>query len=142
MTRTPAQEVLAHSLDLLEAGDARGWVDLFAVDGVLEFPYAPTGWPDRFAGRDALWQQMEKFAEHLEVAFSGLEFHPTADPELVIAEYRADGRALRTGLEFHQRYISVVRVRGGEILLYRDFWNPLSHLAALGGAEAALRIVA
>ncbi|NBH02676.1 nuclear transport factor 2 family protein [Amycolatopsis sp. SID8362] len=142
MTRTPAQEVLAHSLDLLEAGDARGWVDLFAVDGVLEFPYAPAGWPDRFAGRDALWQQMEKFAEHLEVAFSGLEFHPTADPELVIAEYRADGRALRTGLEFHQRYISVVRVRGGEILLYRDFWNPLSHLAALGGAEAALRIVA
>jgi ketosteroid isomerase-like protein len=138
---TPAQAVLARSLELLEAGDARGWVDLFDEDGVLEFPYAPHGWPTRFAGREALWQHMRKFPENLAVRFSGLHFHPTGDPELVIAEYRGDGEALTTGLEFHQTYISVVRIRNGRILGYRDFWNPLAHLDALGGAGAALKIV-
>jgi hypothetical protein len=139
---TPAQTVLARSLELLEAGDARGWVDLFGEHGVLEFPYAPTGWPNRFEGTEALWQHMQKFPEHLTVKFSGLQFYPTGDPELVIAEYRGDGKALQTGLDFHQAYISVLRIRDGRILLYRDFWNPLAHLEALGGVEAALKVVA
>lgn len=139
---TPAQEVLVRSMALLENGDARGWVDLFSVDGVLEFPYAPRGWPTRFEGRDALWQHMQKFPENLTVKFSEPAFYDTSDPNLAIAEYRGDGEALTTGLPFHQNYISVVSTRNGEIVRFRDFWNPLGHLEALGGAEAALRIVA
>lgn len=40
-----------------------------------------------------------------------------------------------------RRTISVLRTRDGQILLYRDFWNPLRHLEALGGVEAAAKIV-
>lgn len=138
---TAAQEVLRRSMTLLENGDMRGWVDLFSADGVLEFPYAPPGWPNRFEGREALWNHMQKFPEHLTVKFSDLRFYETTDPEFAIGEYRGEGEAVVTGRDFHQNYISLVWTRNGEIIRFRDFWNPLGHLDALGGAEAASRIV-
>ncbi|GAA3737474.1 nuclear transport factor 2 family protein [Salinactinospora qingdaonensis] len=139
--QTPAQRILVRSLELLENGDARGWVDLFRPDGVLEFPYAPEGWPKRFEGRDALWAHMSKFPEHLSVTFSGIVFRETADPYLAIAEFHGNGTALSSGRPFVQEYISVLWSDDTEIVHYRDFWNPLLHLQALGGAEAAAQIV-
>lgn len=140
VTSTTAETILLRSLVLLENGDARGWVDLFHQDGVLEFPYAPDGWPSTFRGRDALWDHMRKFPEHLTVSFSGVVFHPTGDPDFTVAEFHGDGEA-STGLPFVQDYVSLLWIRDGLITRYRDFWNPLRHLAALGGAEAAARIV-
>jgi ketosteroid isomerase-like protein len=140
VTRTTAEAVLLRSLVLLENGDARGWVDLFHDDGVLEFPYAPDGWPAIFHGRDALWRHMQKFPEHLTVSFSDVVFYETADPDFTVAEFHGNGSA-STGLPFVQDYVSLVWTKDGLITRYRDFWNPLRHLAALGGADAAARIV-
>ncbi|MCW5312285.1 hypothetical protein IGA85_33285, partial [Pseudomonas aeruginosa] len=41
-----------------------------------------------------------------------------------------DGVATVSGGKLAQDYISVLRTRDGQILLYRDFWNPLRHLEA------------
>jgi ketosteroid isomerase-like protein len=43
---------------------------------------------------------------------------------------------VRTGVAYDQTYISVVTLRDGRIARYKDYWNPLVALAALGGAEA------
>jgi ketosteroid isomerase-like protein len=139
-TRTVAEEVLLRSLVLLENGDARGWVDLFHDDGVLEFPYAPPGWSTVFAGRDAIWNHMRNFPEHLTVSFSDVVFHETASPDFTVAEFHGEGSA-STGLPFSQDYVSLLWVHDGRITRYRDFWNPLQHLKALGGVEAAAQIV-
>ncbi|MEM7676995.1 MAG: nuclear transport factor 2 family protein [Myxococcota bacterium] len=136
-----AQEILTRSLKLLEEGDARGWCDLFVEDGVLQFPYAPEGWPKIFEGRDAIWQHMQKFPEHISVKFSKVKFYATESEELAIGEFSGSGKMVTSGAPFEQEYISVVKTRGDKIALYRDFWNPLLHLKALGGAEAALKIV-
>ncbi|MFE9748624.1 nuclear transport factor 2 family protein [Saccharothrix saharensis] len=136
-----AQEILTRSLELLENGDARGWCDLFHPDGVLEFPYAPPGWPNRFEGREAIWQHMQKFPEHLTVKFGEVTFYPTADENLAIGEFHGDGTATVSGLKLDQDYISVLRTDGEHITLYRDFWNPVKHMEALGGADAAAAIV-
>ncbi|PHM45537.1 nuclear transport factor 2 family protein [Xenorhabdus miraniensis] len=136
-----AKNVLVRSLQLLEAGDARGWCDLFHPDGVLEFPYAPPGWKTRFEGREVIWKHMQKFPEHLTVRFTEVSFYETADPNMAIGEFHGDGFATVTGRKLEQDYISVLWTNNGQIMRYRDFWNPLRHLDALGGVEAATKIV-
>ncbi|QVJ05097.1 nuclear transport factor 2 family protein [Pseudomonas aeruginosa] len=104
-------------------------------------PYAPPGWKTRFEGRETIWAHMRLFPEHLTVRFTDVQFYETADPDLAIGEFHGDGVATVSGGKLAQDYISVLRTRDGQILLYRDFWNPLRHLEALGGVEAAAKIV-
>lgn len=136
-----AKDILLHSLQLLQSGDARGWCDLFHPDGVLEFPYAPPGWNTRFEGREAIWEHMRKFPENLTISFSEVTFHETADPDLAIGEFHGDGTGTVSSGKLAQDYISVLWIKDGQIVRYRDFWNPLRHLEALGGIEAAAKIV-
>ncbi len=136
-----AREVLVHSLQLLENGDARGWCDLFRTDGVLEFPYAPPGWDTRFEGRETIWAHMQKFPEHLTIHFSEVTFYETADPDLAIGEFHGDGIATVSGNKIAQDYVTILWTKGGQIVRYRDFWNPIRHLEALGGVDAAAKIV-
>jgi uncharacterized protein len=136
--RARNQALFARSLELIEVGAIREWVDLFAPDGVLEFSYPPPGIPARFAGHDALYAHMKTFPDELDLTFSGLTFHDTVDPDLVIAEFVGDGTSVPTGRPVHQTYLSVVRFAGGRITLFRDFWNPLVVIEALGGRPGAL----
>ncbi|MGA5117292.1 nuclear transport factor 2 family protein [Streptomyces pseudogriseolus] len=56
--RTAARQAF---LDHLAAGRVDEWTDLFTEDGVLEFPYAPPGYPTRLQGRDELRAHMAAF---------------------------------------------------------------------------------
>jgi len=57
--------------------------------------------------------------------------------EDVVFEFTCEGRAVSTGVAYDQTYISVVTLRNGRIARYKDYWNPLVTLAALGGTGAA-----
>ena len=50
---TPA-DVLAQRRRFILDGDADGYADLFAPDGVIEFPFAPPGAPALMEGREAI----------------------------------------------------------------------------------------
>jgi ketosteroid isomerase-like protein len=49
-TRT-ARDLFAESLRLLLAKDMAGYAGLWAVDGVMEFPFATADYPARLEGR-------------------------------------------------------------------------------------------
>ncbi|MFE3019747.1 nuclear transport factor 2 family protein [Streptomyces sp. NPDC059256] len=130
--RTAAQHTVAEHLRLTAAGRTDEWVELFAPDAVLEFPYAPSGVPRRVRGREALIAHMRGFPETFDVAFVDLAFHDTVDPSLVIAEFRSTGTALPTGKPYEQRCVSVVRTDDhARITHYLDYWNPLVAIEAL-----------
>jgi ketosteroid isomerase-like protein len=130
--RSPAQRALSEHLRLTAAGETEKWADLFAADGVLEFPYAPQGVPKRLQGRDALIAHMRAFPDTFDVTFVDLVFHDTIDPTLAIAEFRSEGVALPTGKPYDQTCISVLRVDDdGRITSYLDYWNPLVAIEAL-----------
>ncbi|TYC52976.1 hypothetical protein FMN50_15435 [Rhodobacterales bacterium] len=57
--------------------------------------------------------------------------------EDVVFEFSCQGQGIETGKPYDQDYISVVTLRDGRVCHYRDYWNPLVALHALGGAEAA-----
>ena len=130
--RAAAQHTVAEHLRLTAAGLTNEWVALFAPEGVLEFPFAPVGVPQRVTGRDALLAHMSNFPETFDVEFVDLVFHDTVDPSLVIAEFRSKGTALPTGKPYEQTCISVVRTDDDALIThYLDYWNPLVAIEAL-----------
>ncbi len=128
---------LRAALSDLLAPEARSFTEMFAEDGVMEFPYAPPGGVQRLDGRRAVAAHLPRVAEAVEIGcFSQPVVHRTQTPGVVILEFGCEGRSRRTGQPYDQRYVSIVTVRDGHIVRYRDYWNPLVVLRALGGQQA------
>ncbi|MEU8587641.1 nuclear transport factor 2 family protein [Streptomyces sp. NPDC048664] len=126
-THRSPEELYRHSLRLLLAKDVPAWVDLWAEEGRMEFPFAPPGWPGRLEGRAAIADYMRDYPDHIDLHdFPDLSIHRTTDPETIVVEMRAVGRLVRTGGPFEMTYIAVVTVRDGRFTAYRDYWNPLA----------------
>lgn len=128
--------------DLLHAalGDRLAPADtllgLFADDVIFEFPFAPEGLPTRLDGVAALTAHLQKLSPLLTFGHMMLEdVHHSG--ETVIFEFSCSGQGVHTGAPYDQNYISVVTLREGRIARYRDYWNPLAVLTALGGLDAA-----
>ena len=122
---TPA-DVLARRRRLILNGDADGYADLFAPDGVIESPFAPPGAPSRLEGREAI----REYSRHVVASpvrledFEVAELYQTQDPEVVIVEMRAKATLATTGRSFAATSIQILRIREGQIVLFRDFADP------------------
>jgi uncharacterized protein (TIGR02246 family) len=122
---TPA-DVLAQRRRLILSGDADGYADLFAPDAVIESPFAPPGAPSRLEGREAI----REYSRHVMASplrledFEVAELYQTQDPEVVIVEMHAKATLTTTGQSFAATSIQILRIREGQIVLFRDFANP------------------
>ncbi len=122
---TPA-DVLAERRRLTLSRDADGLAELYAPDAVIESPFAPPGAPARLEGRDTIREYSHNVLaspirlEEYEVT----ELYETQDPEVVIVEIRAAATLTTTGQSFATTSIQVLRIRDGQIVLFRDFANP------------------
>lgn len=120
---------------------ADDFLELFAEDVVFEFPYAPEGLPKRLDGRDRLAAHLVRLGPQLQFDTFDLESSYVCG-DTVVFEFTCEGRGVTTGVAYDQTYISVVTLRDGRIARYKDYWNPLVALAALGGAEAIATLAA
>jgi ketosteroid isomerase-like protein len=126
-TDTSPEQLYRHGLRLLLEKDIPAWIALWAEDGVMEFPFAPPGWPERLEGREAIAAYMRPYPDHIDLRdFPDLRIHRTTDPETLVVEMRGVGRVTGTGAPFDMTYIAVVSVRDGRFVSYRDYWNPLA----------------
>jgi ketosteroid isomerase-like protein len=126
---TSPADLYRHSLRLLLDKDIPGWVGLWAENGVMEFPFAPTGWPERLEGKEAIAAYMRHYPDHIDLKdFPDLRIHGTTDPETIVVEMRGVGRLVETDSPFDMTYIAVVTIRDGHFSSYRDYWNPLAVL--------------
>ncbi|MCQ4044715.1 nuclear transport factor 2 family protein [Streptantibioticus rubrisoli] len=126
---TSAVDLFRHSLRLLLDKNIAAWVALWAEDGLMEFPFAPEGWPQRLEGKEAVAAYMHHYPDHIDLHdFPALTIHQTTDPETIVVEMRGVGRLVETDAPFDMTYIAVVTVRDGHITSYRDYWNPLAVL--------------
>ncbi|MFI9610566.1 nuclear transport factor 2 family protein [Streptomyces sp. NPDC052023] len=130
-------ELYRHGLRLLLDKDIPAWVDLWAEDGVFEFPFAPQGWPRRLEGKAAVAAYMRDYPDHIDLQdFADVKIHRTDDVRTVVVEMRGVGRLVKSGAPFDMTYIAVVTVADGRITHYRDYWNPLA-LPQGGAADFA-----
>jgi len=119
-------DVLAQRRRLTLSGDADGLADLYAPDAVIESPFAPPGAPARLEGREAI----REYSRHVMASplrlddYEVTELYQTQDPELVIVEVHAKVTLTTTGQSFATTSIQILRIRDGQIVLFRDFANP------------------
>ena len=64
--------------------------------------------------------------------FLNTTVYETTDPGVIIAEYDAHGTVTSTGRPYQLRYLQIVKVRDGQITLWRDYWDPLASAELLG----------
>ena len=114
---------------MVEGSEGIQFADLFAPDGVVEYPFGIPGAPLRLEGREAI---REFFAARSDMRgmFDIREVtsvvHETADPEVVIVEIEHQGHAKVVDEPYRMRAVGIIRVRDGEIVHYRDYMNPVS----------------
>lgn len=119
------RELLDKALDLLLAKDMSGFAHMWAVDGTIEFPFAPPGWPTRLDGREAVREYLRGYPDVFDITrVAEKTVHETTDPEVIVVEFAVDGVLVGTGQTYHRSYITVLTVRDGQIAHYRDYWSP------------------
>jgi uncharacterized protein len=124
---TSPADLYRHGLQLLLDKNIAAWVGLWAEDGVMEFPFAPQGWPERLEGKTAIAAYMRHYPDHIDLHdFPDVRIHQTAAPETIVVEMRGVGLLVKSCRPFDMRYIAVVTVQDGRITSYRDYWNPLA----------------
>jgi uncharacterized protein len=131
---TSTREVAEKVRRMVEGRDGIEFADLFAPDGVLEYPFAAPGQPQRLEGREAIRAFHGPQARQRPIKADKVDatVHETIDPEVVIVEIEHRGTSLMTGRPYHSIALGVIRVRDGEILSYRDYMNPIALAAMLG----------
>ena len=126
-TATPA-DVLARRRQLILNGDTDGFADLFAPDAVLEFCFhgPPGGAPARIEGREAIREYTRRVTSSpLRIeGYEVTELYQAEDPAVVVVEMRSTATLTTTGRSVTAVSIQVLRIRDGQIELFRDFADP------------------
>ena len=116
-------DVLELRRQYLVARDFESFAGLFAVDGVIELPFAVDGLPARLEGRDTIREfslnTSDRPVEIIDLRVAQL--HQTKDPEVVIVELVTEARHTTTGAPFEAPCIQVFHIHNGEIKLFRDY---------------------
>ncbi|ANZ36593.1 hypothetical protein BBK82_11470 [Lentzea guizhouensis] len=119
--------MIDQALDLLLKKDMAGFAGLWAEDGRMEFPFAPEGWPQEVSGRQAIHDYLRDYPKMIDVQdIPWRKVHVTADPDVTVAEFDLEGQVVATGKPYRYRYIVVITARDGQIVEWRDYWNPLA----------------
>ena len=117
------------------AGEDVVFADLFAEDGVLEYPFALPGQPRELRGRETIRTYVGAALGSREVfAMDGVDavVRRTDDPEVVVAQIEHYGRSRVTGEDYRFRALGVIRIRGGQIVSYQDYMDPIATARLLG----------
>ncbi|MFD2078419.1 Ketosteroid isomerase-related protein [Actinopolymorpha cephalotaxi] len=129
---TGPRAVFARYQQAVLANSREEMADLFAPDGVQEFPFRLPGIPERLEGREAVRSWLSRNAGQLIrfEAYRNVVVHDTTDPEVIVVEHDIDCTHLPTGRPLRMSYVYVLRVRDGQITLLRDYANLLPVLGA------------
>jgi uncharacterized protein len=119
------------------AQDAERLADLYAEDGVHEFPFTTPGGPTRLAGRAAIAEFLTTVYRSLPLRYTEyrtIAVHRARDRTLVV-EQEALGVNCATGARFALPNIAVISLDAeGLIASFRDYANPVAVAEALDDA--------
>ena len=124
-TQKTPREVWEHAVSHQRTRDIDGWVNTFAADGVMEWPFTPEGVPRRAEGREGIratvgpvWERAKKNSRNI-FGHDHIVVHETRDSEVIFVEFDLYGEA--AGKPFRQSLLYMLRVRAGHIALLRDY---------------------
>ena len=129
---TIAADLLQRHIHTLVADNGQ-WRTLIADDLVWELPYAPAiGHPARLAGREEVVGFVTWFLGAVEnFRFYDLTVYACADPDVAVAEVKAEARIKPTGRLYRQEYVVFLRAAGGKIAFLREYFDPVRAAKAM-----------
>jgi hypothetical protein len=108
------------------------WIELWADDGVCEFPFAGPERPRLLQGKEQILAYMTDYPSRISIdGVNELRVHPALDPNVVVVEMTIRGRAVETDKPYNQQYVIVAEACDGKLAHYREYWNPLVSAEAL-----------
>lgn len=126
----PFFDIVMQGLAGLVDGDH--YFDTIAADAVFEFRYRFPGYPTRVVGRDALMALCSGYGEGMRLhGADALVVNLSQTPGVVVLEYDVQGKAVRTGKPYDNRFISVVTIEDRKIVGWRDYMDSLAAMSAL-----------
>jgi ketosteroid isomerase-like protein len=130
---TIASDLLQRHIQTLVDDNAQ-WQTLIADDILWELAYAAAiGHPARLSGREAVVGHATWFLGAVEnFRFFDIRVYPFADPEMAVAEFKAEGLIKPTGRIYRQDYVLFLRAKGGKIAFLREYFDPVRAAKALG----------
>jgi uncharacterized protein len=111
------------------------WIELWAEDGELCFPFAPLGRKSVYRGHSEIRDYMSEVGRVVVDSLVTGQLIPMQDPRVAVAEFTVNGHAAESGAPFNQSYVMFFETKGGKIWRYREYWNPLVTIDALGDRE-------
>ncbi|MEU1050432.1 nuclear transport factor 2 family protein [Streptomyces sp. NPDC005897] len=128
------EEIFRRMIDLILAKDMNAVADLWAPDGIAEFPFAAGSSPRVLRGREEVRAYLAHYPDLMDMEeVAALTVRSTEHTDTVVVEWTATGRTVATSQPYRLDYIVVLTAHDGLITLYRDYWSPLSAAAASGG---------
>jgi uncharacterized protein len=113
--------------------DGDHFFDLLADDAVFEYVITVPGYPRRVVGRAAVAELYRPYGDTfvLDRCFD-LAVHHDRENGVVVLEYASEGRVVRSGAAYGNRYISVVTVVDRKVTRWRDYLDPIAVFDAIG----------
>jgi uncharacterized protein len=111
--------------------DGEHFFDIVADDIVYEVLYDVAGWPRIIRGRADLMAKFRGYCDNIELRSADkLIIHKTDDGRVVI-EYEVHGTILETGVEYNNRFCSIIKIESRKIAHWRDYMDSLAAWNAL-----------
>lgn len=122
---------------LLGQGRWEEWIALWAEDGELDFPFAPKGRQRTYRGKAQILAYMSATPGRVAVdALDQVRAMPMLDPAMAVVELTIKGHIPKTGAAYDQAYVLFFETKGGKLWRYREYWNPLVSIDAIGDRQA------
>jgi ketosteroid isomerase-like protein len=107
--------------------DGEHFFDIVADDVVYEVRY-DLGWPRVIRGRAPLMAQFAGYGDSIRLrAADNLVVHMADGGQVTVLEYEVHGVILATGVDYDNRFASVIKLKNRRIAHWRDYMD--SHAA-------------
>jgi ketosteroid isomerase-like protein len=112
--------------------DGEHFFDVVADNVVHEVLYEIAGWPQTIQGRADLMAQFRGYCDNVELQSADkLITHKADDGHTVVIEYEVHGIILRTGVQYDNRFCSIIKMENRKIAHWRDYMDSLAAWNAL-----------
>jgi uncharacterized protein len=99
-----------------------------SVEVLYEFP----GWPRVIQGRANLMDKFRGYGDNIELQSADkLITHKADNGRVLVIEYEVHGTILTTGVNYNNRFCSIVRIENRKISHWRDYMDSLAAWNAL-----------
>jgi uncharacterized protein len=118
---------------LVGLADGDHFFDLLADEVVFDYIITVPNYPRHVVGRAAVAELYRPYGEAfvLNRCFD-LAVHRDRETGVVVLEYASEGRAVKTGDAYSNRYVSVLTIAERKVTRWRDYLDPIAVFEAVG----------